>query len=80
MAVRTSPQGSGPKEGATSPQARASAYSDRLSQLEKDMAETRDSTIKEVLEKLRLLNFEIEEISRRLDTVDRTGNTSMISG
>ena len=80
MVVRRSPQGSGPKARATSPQARASAYSDRLSQLEKDMAEIRDGTIKEVLEQLRLLSYEIEEINRRFDTVDRTGNTSMISG
>ena len=75
MTTRRSPQGSGPKAGATSPQARASAYSDRLSQLEKDMAEIRDGTIKEVLEKLRLLSYEIEEINRRFDTVDRNGNT-----
>ena len=78
MAVRRSSQGSDPKAGATSPQARASSYSDRLSQLEKDMAEIRDGTIKEVLEKLRLLSYEIEEINRRFDTVDRTA--SMISG
>ena len=39
------------------------------------MAEIRDGTIKEVLEKLRLLSYEIEEINRRFDTVDRTGNT-----
>ena len=75
MAVRRSPQGLSPKAGAASPQARASAYSDRLSQLEKDMAEVRDGTIKEVLEKLRLLSYEIEEINRRFDTVDRTGDT-----
>ena len=75
MAIRRSPQGLGPKAGATSPQARAPAYGDRLSQLEKDMAEIRDGTIKEVLEKLRLLSDEIEEINRRFDTVDRTGNT-----
>ena len=74
MAVRRSP-GSGPKEGATSPQARAAAYGDKLSQLEKDMAEMRDGTIKDVLEKLRLLSFEIEEINRRFGTVDHTGNT-----
>ena len=39
------------------------------------MAEIRDGTIKKVLEKLRLLSYEIEEINRRFDTVDRTGNT-----
>ena len=59
MAVRRSP-GSGPKEGATSPQARAAVFSDRLSQLEKDMAEMRDGTIKDVLVKLQLLSDEIE--------------------
>ena len=74
MAVRRSP-GSGPKEEATSPQARAAAYGDRLSQLEKDMAEIRNGTIKDVLEKLRLLSYEIEEIKRRFGTVDHTGNT-----
>ena len=75
MAIRRSPQGSGLKAGATSPQARAPTYSEKLSQLEKVMAEIRDGTIKEVLEKLRLLSYEIEEINRRFDTVDRTGNT-----
>ena len=39
------------------------------------MAEMRDGTIKDVLEKLRLLSFEIEEINRRFGTVDHTGNT-----
>ena len=58
-----------------SPQAQAAAYGDRLSQLEKDMAEIRNGTIKEVLEKFRLLSYEIEEINIRFDTVDRTGNT-----
>ena len=75
MATRRSPQGSGPKAGATIPQARAPAYSERLSQLEKDTAEIRDGTIKEVLEKLRLLSYKIEEINRRFDTVYRIGNT-----
>ena len=72
-AVRRSP-GSGPKEGATSPQARAAAYGHELSQLENDMAEMRDGTMKNVLGKLRLLSDEIEEINRRFGTVDRTGN------
>ena len=75
MAIRRSPQGSSPKAGATNPRTPAPAYSDRLSQLEKDMAEMRDGTIKEVLEKLRLQSDEFEEINRRFDTVDRTGNT-----
>ena len=75
LATRRSSQGSSPKAGATSPQARAAAYGDRLSQLKKDMAEIRDGTMKEVLEKLRLLSYEIEEINRRFGTVDRTGDT-----
>ena len=74
MAVMKSP-GSGPKDGATSPQARAAAFGDRLSQLENDMAEIRDGTMKDVLVKLRLLSDEIAEINRRFGTVDRTGNT-----
>ena len=65
------PTGSGPKDGATSPQARAAAFGDRLSQLENDMAEIRDGTMKDV----QLLKYEIEEINRRFGTVDRTGNT-----
>ena len=65
MAVRR-PPGSGPKEG---------AFGDRLSQLENDMAEIRDGTMKDVLVKLRLLSDEIEEINRMFGTVDRTGNT-----
>ena len=78
MATRRLSHGSSPKAGAagaTSPQARAAEYGDRLSQLEKDMAEMRDGTIKDVLEKLRLLSFEIEEINRRFGTVGHTGNT-----
>ena len=39
------------------------------------MAEIRDGTIKEVLEKLRRLSYEIEEINRRFDSLDRTGGT-----
>ena len=57
------------------PQTPAPAYSDRLSQLEKDMAEIRDGTIKEVLEKLRRLTDEIEKINRRFDSLDRIDNT-----
>ena len=75
IATRRSPQGTGPKAGATNPQAPTPAYSDRLSQLEKDMAEIRDGTIKEVLEKLRHLSYEIEEINTRFDLLDRTGET-----
>ena len=74
MAARRS-TGSGPKDGATSPQARAAAFGDRLSQVENDMADIRDSTMKDVLVKLQLLNDEIEEINRRFGTVDRTGST-----
>ena len=39
------------------------------------MAEIRDGTVKEVLEKLRHLSYDIEEINKRFDTVDRTGDT-----
>ena len=74
MAVRRSP-GSGPKDGTTSPQARAAAFGDKLSQLENDMAEIRDGTMKDVLVKLRLLSDEIAEINRRFGAVYRTGNT-----
>ena len=75
MSTRRSPQGSGPKSGTTNPQTPALAYSNKLSQLEKDMAETMDGMTKEVLEKLRLLSDEIEEINRRFDSLDRTGDT-----
>ena len=75
MATRRWPQGSDPKAGATSPQARAPAYSDRLSQLEKDVAKIRDGTVKEVLEKLRGLSDNIEKINRRFDIVDSSGGT-----
>ena len=75
MGARRSPQGSGPKSGATNPQAPAPAYSDRLSQLEKDMAEIRDGTIKEVLEKLRRFSYEIGDMNRRFDSLDRKGGT-----
>ena len=50
-------------------------YSDRLSQLENDMAKIRDGTMKEVLEKLRRLSDKIEEIDRRFISLDRKGNT-----
>ena len=70
MAARR-PTGSGPKNGATSPQAQAAAFGDRLSQLENDMAEIRDGTMKDV----QLLKDEIEEINRRFGAIDRTGNT-----
>ena len=75
MTIRRSPQGSDPKTGATNPQAPAPAYSDRLSQLDKDMADIRDDTIKEELEKLRRPSYEIEEVNRRFDSLDRTGYT-----
>ena len=78
MATRRSSQGLSPKAaaaGATSPQARAAAFGDRLSQLENDMADIRNGTMEDVLVKLQLLSNEIEEINRRFGTVDRTGNT-----
>ena len=39
------------------------------------MAEIRDGTNKEVLEKLRRLSYEIEDTNRRFDSFDRTGET-----
>ena len=39
------------------------------------MAEIRDGTVKEVLEKLRRLSYDTEEINKWFDTVDRTGDT-----
>ena len=39
------------------------------------MSEIRDGTIKEVLEKLRRLSYEIEDINRMFDPFDRTGGT-----
>ena len=39
------------------------------------MAEIRDGTIKEVLEKLRRLSYDIEAINRMFDPFDRTGGT-----
>ena len=39
------------------------------------MAGIRDSMIKEALEKLRRLSSEIEEINKRFDTLDCTGET-----
>ena len=70
MAARR-PTGSGPKDGATSPQARATSFGDILSQLENDMAEIRDGTMKDV----QLLKDEIEEINRRFGAIDPTGNS-----
>ena len=39
------------------------------------MTEIRDGTMKEVLEKLRRLSYEIEEINRRFDSLECTGGT-----
>ena len=39
------------------------------------MAEIRDGEVKEVLEKLRRLSYDIEEVNKRFDTVNRTGDT-----
>ena len=39
------------------------------------MAEIRNGTVKEVLEKLRRLSYDTEEINKWFDTVDRTGDT-----
>ena len=39
------------------------------------MAEIRNDTVKEVFEELRRLSYGIEEIIKRFDTGDRTGDT-----
>ena len=39
------------------------------------MTEIRDGTVKEVLEELRRLSYDIEEINKEMDTVARTGDT-----
>ena len=39
------------------------------------MADFRDGTIKEALEKHRHLSYEVEKINRRFGTLDRTGDT-----
>ncbi|CAM9195176.1 unnamed protein product, partial [Ascophyllum nodosum] len=67
---RSPPKGSGPKSGATNPPAPAPAPSGRFSQLKKQVAEIRD-----VLEKLRRLSYEIGEIDRRFDAFACTGGT-----
>ena len=74
MAARR-PQGSDPKPGVTSPEARVPAYSDRLSQLGNDVAEIKNDTVKKVFEELRRMSYDIEEINKRFDAVDRTGDT-----
>ena len=63
MATRSPHKGSDPKSGATNPPAPAPALSDRFSLLEKQVTEIRD-----VLEKLRHLSHEIEEINRRFNS------------
>ena len=44
------------------------------------MAKIRDGTIKDVLEKLRLLSYEIEEINRRFGTVTIQATPLMTAG
>ena len=39
------------------------------------MAEIRNDTVKKVFEELRRLSYDIEEINKRFDKVDRTGDT-----
>ena len=39
------------------------------------MAEIRDGTIKEVLEKLRRLSYEIEDVNKRFNSLDHTCGT-----
>ena len=76
MATRRSSQkGSGPKSGTTNPPTPAPTHSDRFLQLEGQIAETRDGTIRDVLEELRRLSCKIEDINRRFDASARTGKT-----
>ena len=72
---RSPPKGSGPKSGATNDPAPAPATSDRVSQLEKQVAEIRDDIVRGVLEELRRLSCEIGEINRRFDTFACAGET-----
>ena len=80
MAARRSPLGSGPASGATNPHAPAPASRDRLSQLEKQMAEIRDGTIRDVLEKLLRFSCGIEDINGRFVSFDRTGEILDVLG
>ena len=77
MASRRSPQKeSGPKSGATNPSAPAPTHSGKFSQMEKQIAEIRNGTIRDGLEEFRRLSYEIEAIDRRLDErIRRTGET-----
>ena len=69
MATRRSPpKRSGSKSRSTNPQVPSPASSDRFSQLEKQVAESRDGTISDVLEKLRRPSYDIEGINRTIDT------------
>ena len=75
MATRRSPpKRSGPKSEATNPTAPAPAPSDIFSQLEKQVTEIRNITIK-VLEEVRCLRYKIVEINRRFETFACTGET-----
>ena len=53
-----------------SPPAPAPAHSDRRSQLEKQIIEIREVTLRDVLEELRRLSYEIKEVSRRVVRCD----------
>ena len=75
MTARRSPQKSGPKSGATNPRAPAPASTNRLSQLEKQVDEIRDGTVRDVLEKLRHVSYDINGINRRFDSLTRPGET-----
>ena len=76
MTMRRSPQkGSGPKSGATNPPAPAPVHSRRFLQLKNQIAEIRDGAIRDVLEELRRLSYEIEAINKRFDEPARTGET-----
>ena len=69
MTARRSPQKSGPKSGATNPRAPAPASTNRLSQLEKQVDEIRDGTVRDVLEKLRHVSYD-DSLTRPGETFD----------
>ena len=75
MVARRAPQGLGPESGATNPQAPVPTSSDRLPQLEGQVVEIRDGTIRDMQEELQRLSYEIEEINRRFGIFACTGET-----
>ena len=76
MTSRRSPQKvSGRKSGVTNPLTPAPAFRDRLSQLEKKVADITGGAIRDMLRKSRRLRYKIEEFNRRFDTLACTSET-----